>query len=273
MRHGNIIKRKRYKKMASYLYLKNRLTNTDNRPVVALVEGIQVPQYPIKASELDLVFSDIGNVDMLTDLGDTIKDAVDAQQEEFKRVVCERYGVSYCSAVFADMEKQRLSSVQPKSPHVDLYSALWASYYRSYYDTDTTVYIDDLWVMFAQWRVNKLQTEYPKLAEGIDRGIFYVCYNGLFYITANYERLYAYDMFTGDAEEASNTDNTADNICDVTQCIWESLQEYLGLNSGSYSSFRDWAVEQKNADTIADIISEMLWGFSDCAMIKEIGKL
>lgn len=182
--------------MASYLYLKNRVTNTDNRPVVALLEGIQVPQYPIKASELDMVFSDIDNVDMLTDLGETIKDAVDTQQEAFKKVACERYSVAYNGSVSVDMEEQRLSNTQPKSPYVALYGALWASYYRSYYDTDTTVYIDDWWVMFTQWRVNKLQTEYPKLAEGIDRGIFYLCYNGLFYITADYKRLYSYDMFT-----------------------------------------------------------------------------
>lgn len=255
--------------MASYLYLKNRITNTDNRPVVAVIEGIQVPQYPIKASELDLVFSDIGNVDMLTDLGDTIKDAVDTQQEAFKKVACERYGVTYNGSVSVDMEEQRLSNTQAKEAHINLYSELWGAYYKSYYDTDTTVYIDDLWVMFAQWRVNKLQTEYLKLAEGIDRGIFYLCYNGLFYITSKYERLYAYDMFTGDADEASNTDN----ICDVTQCIWESLQKYLGLNSGSYDSFRDWAVEQKDTKEIADVLSKMLWGLNSCVMIKEIGEL
>lgn len=259
--------------MASYLYLKNRITNTDNRPVVAVVEGIEVPQYPIKASELDMVFGDIDSMDMLTDLGDTIKDDVDTQQVAFKKVACERYGVTYNGSVSVDMEEQRLSNTQPKETHITLYSELWGTYYKSYYDIDTPVYIDDLWVMFEQWRVNKLKDVYPKLAEGIDRGIFYVCYDALFYITSDYDKLYAYDMFTGDAEEASNTDNTADNICDVTQCIWESLQKYLGLNSGSYSSFRDWAVEQKNADTIADIISEMLWGFKGCVMIKEIGEL
>lgn len=259
--------------MASYLYLKNRITNTDNRPVVAVVEGIEVPQYPIKASELDMMFGDIDSMDMMTDLWDTIKDAVDTQQVAFKKVACERYGVTYNGSVSVDMEEQRLSNTQAKEAHTNLYLELWGAYYKSYYDTDTTVYIDDLWVMFAQWRVNKLQTEYLKLAEGIDRGIFYVCYDALFYITSDYDKLYSYDMFTGDAEEASNTDNTADNICDVTQCIWESLQKYLGLNSGSYSSFRDWAVEQKDTKEIADIISEMLWGFKGCAMIKKIGIL
>lgn len=259
--------------MASYLYLKNRITNTDNRPVVAVVEGIEVSQYPIKASELDMVFDDIDSMDMLTDLGETIKDAVDTQQEEFKEAACERYGVAYNGSVLVDMEEQRLSNTQAKEAHITLYSELWGTYYKSYYDIDTQVYIDDLWIMFEQWRANKLQTEYPKLAEGIDIGIFYLCYNELFYITADYKRLYSYDMFTGDAEEASNKDNTADNICDVTQCIWESLQKYLGLNSGSYSSFRDWAVEQKDTKEIADVLSKMLWGLNSCVMIKEIEEL
>lgn len=259
--------------MASYLYLKDRYNNIDDRPVVAVVAGINVPQYPIKASELDTIFNEIDSMDILEDLEETIKEAVNEQQETFKKIACERYGVIYNSCVSSDMEVQRIHNTNSKTlpPYVALYASLWASYYNSYYDTATSVYIDDICVMYGKWRADKLRKDYPQLAKGIEKGVFCVCYAYLFYITADYDKLYSYAMFTGDSTEESNTDKTADNITDVTDAIWQGIKKYLGLYGTTYASFEDWAAEQMDVDVISDIVSEMLWGFKGCVMIKKIG--
>lgn len=258
----------------NYLYLKDRVNNIDNRPVVAVIEGVSVPQYPIKASEIDKLFSEIDNYCVLDDLSVTIREAVDDQQKTFKKIACDKYGVIYNSSVLVDMEDQRLQTAQPGRPHIDLYRALWGEYYRSYYDIDTKIVIDDLWGMYNAWRALKIKEVYPKVSKGISAGVFYVDDSALLYISADYDRLYAYDKWTGDpAEESSLGYSVADNITDVTQCVWESLQKHLGIYSGSYGSFEDWAVDQKDTNTIADVVSEMLWGFKGCVMIKEIAEL
>ena len=246
----------------SYLYLDHSaITGEDTRPIVGYVantcgrgdRSIAVPQYPVKASEIELLFKDIPYLDILADIDSTVREAVDNQLTAFARAL----GVT---------DSKALADLVISGKNVDkrveaAYSKCCTLYYRSFYDVDTPYYVDDVSRLFEQWAAQKLKDN-EELAALIKDG-YLSPWGGQFYLT-EVDKVLLYSIPDDDDgyTEKEVEDQPSFALFDVTTCIWQQIKAYYGITEGSGIGWERWAAERSYRD-IMDAIAQAVWGFKD----------
>lgn len=235
----------------SYLYLDNSaFTGEDTREIVGYVGNIAVPQYPVKASELDKLFSDVEYVDILDDLDSTVREATDKQYKAF----AEALGVTDTNEL-VDLLFDRANA----DKHIaEAYKRCCHLYNKSFYDAVSPYRLDDICIMFGQWAAQKLAGN-KELAELIDDG-FLSPWGGQFYLINGKVLLYS---LPDDDDEYCHTEAEArpsSALFDVTSCIWRQIQAYYGISAGR--SFAEWTAG-RSYRSIMNAIAAAVWGLKD----------
>lgn len=254
------------KQKQSYLYLDNSvITGKDTRHIVGYVGGVAVPQYPVKASEIELLFKDIPSLEILADIEGTVREAVDNQLNAFAIAL----GVTGSDA---------LSDLVINGKNVDkrveaAYFKCCTLYYRSFYDANTPYYIDDVYRLFEQWTAQKLKNN-KELSALIKDG-YLSPWSGQFYLINDKVLLYSIPDDDDGYTEKEMEDKPSFALFDVTSCVWQQIRAYYDIPADSGISFESWATERSYRG-IMDAIAQAVWGFEDSAdftPVREIKSL
>lgn len=237
----------------SYLYLDHSaITGEDTRPIVGYVGGIAVPQYPVKASEIELLFKDIPYLDILADIDGTVIEAVEQQKDAFARAL----GVTDSKAL-ADLV---ISGKHTDKRIEEAYEKCRRLYHRSFYDTDTPYYIDDVSRLFEQWTAQKLKDN-EELSALIKDG-YLSPWSGQFYLINDKVLLYSIPDDDDGYTEKEMEDQPSFALFDVTSCVWQQIKAHYGITEDSGITFESWVTERSYRD-IMDAIAQAVWGFED----------
>lgn len=237
----------------SYLYLDHSaITGEDTRPIVGYVGGIAVPQYPVKASEIELLFKDIPYLDILDDIDSTIIEAVDKQEKAFARAL----GVTAFDEMYLLCKEKKHTDKRIE----EAYSKCCTIYYRSFYDVDAPYYVDDVCRLFEQWTAQKLKDN-AELSALIKDG-YLSPWSGQFYLINDKVLLYSLPDDDDGYTEKEMEDQPSFALFDVTSCVWQQIKAHCGIPAGDSITFESWATERSYRD-IMDAIAQAVWGFED----------
>ncbi len=251
-----------------YLYITNEENNTDNRPIVATFEGLAVPQFPFKHSELPLLFAEVakGGGANLATASDLITEAIEKQETYFLDVITngdKENKLKLISYRYGNRkDKEAVLTELPKE--AILMNKCITAFYNSCEGLSDD--LENLYIPFRAEQVRKGGNE--SLADVIEQNKLYP-HGQLLYLTEDNSRLLVIvDCFDEDINE---DDEQSDFVCDITAPILQGLKEALG-GLADNKSFAD-IVGEYSKEELEKLLAFVIWGYEtngEAIIIKKI---